>query len=160
MKKFIFCILSFIFLTASILSGKADDNNSLVIKVEANPINIAAQLVLIQDKDKLISSLDYYGYTPLDSGIWTLDSDHGTSAVFTHPNGSQIRYQFNNGNIYPSIEVHSKASAKEKDQILKSLNFHKAGNSYNRETIGCTTNCSSGPHNSLIFNATSSKSTL
>ncbi len=148
MKKILFTLLIAV---TSVISGKADSNNSNISKIEANPINIAYTLSQKSDTAKIASLLDYYGYTPQ-----TLPSE-GWRASFTHPNGSQIRYKLTEGNKYPTVEVQSKASAKENDQILKDLNFKKRGNAYQLIRTGVSTHCSQAPHNSLIFTTETAK---
>ncbi len=130
---------------SSVIFGWADNNNSIISKIEANPINIAFTLSQKSDTAKIESTLEYYGYIPQTS------PSEGWRAYFIHPNGSQIRYKFNSGYKFPTIEVRCKASAKEKDQILKDLNFKKSGNAYELIRPGVSTHCSQAPHNSLIF---------
>ncbi|MDE5871227.1 MAG: hypothetical protein K2H22_04755 [Muribaculaceae bacterium] len=117
-----------------------------VKKIEANPINVAAMLTERPDSASVASTCEYYGYT--------LQSPQDGYTVFRHPNGSVIRFTFKeekNGKRYSTIEVRSKASQKEKDQILQTLNFQKSGNAYVRRNIGYTTQCTNGPQGSLVF---------
>lgn len=115
-----------------------------VKKIEANPINVAAMLTQETDTAKIASTCDYYGYIrqhPIDG-----------YTVFKHPNGSVIRYKYTDPDQkYQTIEVVSKASQREKENTLQSLSFQKIGNAYERRSISFTTRCTSGPHNSLIF---------
>ena len=136
----IFFILSLIFISP--LPAGA------VKKVEANPINVAVILTEKTDSASIASTLLYYGY------VLSSDSNPSQKTEYIHPNGSVIRYSFtkaDNGKLYPTIEVTSKASQKEKDQILKSLNFQKNGNAYERRSISHSTRCTNGPRGSLIF---------
>lgn len=141
MKYLIFSILSLIFLH-SLPAGA-------VKKVEANPINIAVMLIQEPDSAKMASTLDYYGYQyqrSLTPDTSTLE----TYRVFTHPNGSIIRYKLSAEKL-PTVEVTSKASGKEKDQILKNLNFQKKDKGYERRSVGNLTRCVFGEHGSLVF---------
>lgn len=131
----------------------ADNNSSSVKKVQANPINIAYILSQKSDTAKIISTLVYYGYIPQSP------SSEGKGTLFIHPNGSQIRYEFKDGDKYPTVEVRTKASAKEKAQILNDLNFKKTGNAYERKSPGSTVRCTSGSHNFLTFNTRISSQT-
>ena len=116
------------------------------LKIEANPINVAAILTERPDSASFSSTCEYYGYiqqSPQDGYI-----------VYEHPNGSVIRYSFNeadNGKSYSTVEVTSKVSQKEKDSILQELNFQKEGNAYERRSVGYTTRCTNGRHGALIF---------
>ena len=135
-----------------------------VKKIEANPINIAVMLTQEIDTARMASTLEYYGYTAITHTARRADTKPQASilraqqantdgfAVYSHPNGSVIRYKFENSNQkYPTIEVISKTSQKDKDQTLKNLNFQKIGNSYERKSVGYTTRCINGPHGSLIL---------
>ena len=116
------------------------------LKIEANPINVAAILTELPDSVALASTCEYYGYIR--------QSPQDGYTVYKHPNGSVIRYSFNeadNGKEYSTIEVTSKISQKEKDQILQELNFQKAGSDYERRSVGYTTRCINGHRGSLIF---------
>ena len=135
MKKIILTLIAIIF---SLLPAHA------VKKIEANPINIAVMLTQETDTARITSTCEYYGYTR--------QTPKDAYTIFTHPNGSVIRYKFTNiDQKYPTIEVNSKASQKEKDKILKNLNFQKDGNTYVRKSVGYTTRCTTGPHSSLII---------
>lgn len=133
-KSLILSILSLIILFALPVHA--------VKKIEANPINIAVMLVQENDSAKMVSTCDYYGYVrqPSQEGY----------AVFTHKNGSIIRFKVDDQK-HSIVEVSSKNSQKEKDQILKNLNFHKKSKGYELKTIGNTTRCVSGSHNYLIL---------
>ena len=112
--------------------------------IEANPINIAVMLTQETDTAKMASTCEYYGFTR------QIIKDGYT--IFIHPNGSVIRYKFTNADQkYPTIEVTSKVSQKEKDNTLKNLNFQKSGNTYERKSVGHTTHCTNGPHGTLIL---------
>ena len=135
MKKYILTLFGIIF---TLIPARAMNKN------EANPINIAVLLTQETDTASMASTCDYYGY------VRQIPSDGYT--VFKHANGSIIRYKYiDSDQKYPTIEVISKASQKEKDNTLQSLNFKKAGNSYERRSIGYTTKCTSGSHGSLIL---------
>ena len=128
-----------------------------VKKIEANPINIAVMLTQETDTARMTSTLRYYGYKPSFENSTSYQTasaglSSGETYTFTHQNGSVIRYKFTNTDQkYPTIEVTSKVSQKEKDQTLKNLNFQKTGNSYERKTVGYTTRCVNGPHGLLIL---------
>lgn len=117
-----------------------------VKKIEANPINIAVMLTERPDSASIASTCEYYGYI--------LQSPQDGYTVYQHPNGSTICFSIKeayNGKKYSTIEVRSKATQKEKDQTLRSLNFQKSSNVYIRGTVGYTTQCTNGPHGALIF---------
>ncbi len=117
-----------------------------VKKIEANPINVAIMLVQEKDSASMASTLQYYGYER------QIPPSGGQGAYFTHPNGSTIRYKYSDSNeTFPTVEVTSKASAKEKDKILQNLNFHKNGNTYEQKTVGSLISCSFGPHGTLTL---------
>ena len=126
-----------------------------VRKIEANPINVAAILTEKLDSDDMAATLRYYGYalsSESEPSLKTQDSRLKTE--YTHPNGSVIRYSFakaENGETYPMIEVTGKASQKEKEEILKNLNFQKNGNAYECRSLNHLTRCTNGPRGSLIF---------
>lgn len=114
-------------------------------KIEANPIKIAVMLIEETDPAKMVSTLDDYCYTrqiPLSEG-W--------GASISHPNSSIIRDKLAEGEKFPTIEVKFQASTKEKVQILKSLNFYKQGNTYERKSVGYITLRSLAKHGSPIF---------
>ena len=117
------------------------------LKIAANPINVAAILTELPDSAALASTCEYYGYIR--------QSPQDGYTVYKHPNGSVIRYSFNeadNGKSYSTVEVTSKVSQKEKDQILQEeLNFQKTGNACERRSVGYTTRCTNGRHGALIF---------
>ncbi len=133
--KIVFYLLSLIIAT-SLPAGA-------VKKIEANPINIAVVLTQETDSSKMASTLEYYGY------VLQSPPSNGQQA-YMHPNGSVIRYQYLNQK-YPTVEVTSKVSSTERNKILKNLNFRKKGNTYERKSIGYTTECASGSPGSLIF---------
>ena len=117
-----------------------------VRKVEANPINVAVILTEQPDSASIASTCEYYGYVnqPSQDGY----------TVYQHPKGSTIRYKYTvaeNGKSYPTIEVKSKYSQKDKEQLLQQLNFRKNGNTYERKAIGHHTRCSSAPQGYLRF---------
>ncbi len=137
MKKYIiFSILSLIFL-CSLPAGA-------IKKVEANPINVAVMLMQEKDTASMASTCEYYGYIrqPENNGF----------TVFKHLNGSSIRYKYSDSNQqFPTVEVTSKASAKEKAQILQNLNFNKEGNSYEQKYVGGRIKCTFGPHGTILL---------
>lgn len=112
-------------------------------KIEANPINIAVMLTQEIDTAKIASTCEYYGYER------QLPKDGYT--IFTHANGSQIRFKHPEGEKYPTIEVKSKVSNKEKYKILKNLDFQKSGNAYERKSIGYITRCTNGKSGYLVL---------
>ena len=155
MKKYLF---AFLFAFFSLLPAHA------VKKIEANPINIAVMLTQETDTAKIASTLRYYGYTavthtarstytePHTPILRAQHADTDDYIVYFHPNGSVIRYKYTESDQkHPTIEVTSKASQKEKDQTLQSLNFQKNGNFYVRKSVGYTTYCASGSHGTLIL---------
>lgn len=133
-------IIIFAFILFTLLPAVA------VKKVEANAINVAVMLTEQLDSDGIASTCEYYGYQrqPSQDGY----------DVYKHPNGSIIRYTFTtaeNGKEYPIIEVKSKGTQKDKDELLQGLNFQKSGSSYERKAIGHQTQCSSSSQGFLCF---------
>ena len=122
---------------------------SAIKKFEANPINIAAVMVEKTDSAKIASTCEYYGFTyqGVEDGY----------TVMKRTNGNEIKFTFNdNGTInkYPTIVVKTKEAHKEIDARLKELNFEKKGNTYEikqNQYSRFITQCSFGPHNTLIF---------
>ena len=94
-------------------------------KVDANPINVAHSIAEKTDSTKIASILEYYGYireTPQDN-----------YTIFTHPNGSEIRYTFSENEEsykYPRVQVFTKLSEKEKQLSLDQLKLKKPKNYY------------------------------
>lgn len=110
------------FLLFSLLSAYA------VKKIDANPINVAFMLAKETDSVKMASTCKYYGYelVPSKNGY----------IVYTHHNGSIIRYTFKdatNNQPYPQVEVKSKMNSKDIDFTLTDLNFKKVGSAYERK---------------------------
>lgn len=102
--KIFFIVLSLLFIHR--LSAQSLKN------VEGNPINVAVSLMHRQDTVTMSSICNYYGYTrqPSQDGY----------TVFTHPNGSNIRYKYTEPNQqFPTIEVTSKIATKEKNRYYK-----------------------------------------
>lgn len=98
------------------------------------------------DTSSIASALRYYGYE------MHVSQPADGSAVYTHPNGSTIRYKYVDPNQpFPTVEVTSKVSAKEDEQILQGLRFEKTGNTYEQKSIGYITRCQFGPHRTLIL---------
>lgn len=145
MKRLLLPLLAILF---SLLTVGAVNKRDVhpIKKIEANPINVAVMLTERPDSISIASTCEYYGYL--------LQSPEDGYTVFRHPNGSTIRYSIReagNGKTHSTIEVRSKATQKEKDQTLRSLNFQKSGNAYIRRSIGYTTQCTNGPRGSLVF---------
>lgn len=118
MKKYFFTILLIALFNIPINAIK---------KIEANPINIAVSLTEKNDSAKIVSDLNYYGYTPNKPAKGTTE--------FIHSNGSIISFIMPDSHSkgeYPTIEVLSKTSGNELDNILKDLRFKKVGNRYER----------------------------
>ena len=142
--KLIFHLLSLIFIIP--LSAFATDQlEKLPIKkFNPNPINVAVLLTEQLDSASMASTCEYYGYINQPS--------QDRYVTFKHPNGSIIRYNFtiaDNGKLYPTVEVKSKGTQKDKDQRLQELNFKKNGNTYERRSIGYITRCASAPQDFL-----------
>ena len=116
-------------------------------KIEANPINIAAQLVEKTDSAKVASTLEYYGYQPQGT-------EDGYQIMRTS-NGNEIRFSFNNnGDKYPTVVVKTHGTSRSIDEKLKELDFEKSGNGYEKIKNAYSkfkTKCSFGSHNTLIF---------
>ena len=140
MKYFLPLLLLLFFLLPAGASSKFDIHP--VKRIEANPINVAVMLTEQPDTAAIATTCEYYGY------IRQIPQDDYT--VFTHPNGSIIRYIVSDSDTtHPTIEVTGKATASQKDQILKELNFKKSTNGYERRSIGYVTRCTDGTHGSL-----------
>lgn len=139
--KYIFVVLSLVIIPK--LSAQT------LKTVEANPINVAVSLMHRTDTASITKVLKYYGY--LESPTPDTSTPE-TYKIFTHPNGSTIRYNHTARNQpLPMVEVTSKVSAKEKDQILHNLKFEKNGNAYEQKSIGYSTRCTFGPQGILIL---------
>ncbi len=96
------------------------------------------------DTASMASACSYYGYTR------QLSQDGYT--VFTHPNGSTIRYKYTDSSqSFPTVEVKSKVSTKEENQILQNLKFEKVGNAYEQKSIGYSTRCQFGHNGTLTL---------
>ncbi len=138
MKSLIFSLLSLIFTLS--LSAQTRKN------IEANPINVAVSLMHRTDTASMSSALRYYGY-----GMQASQPADGFT-VYTHPNGSTINYKYADSHQpFPTVELTSKVSAKERDEILQDLKFEKVGNAYEQKSIGFTTRCQLGPHGTIIL---------
>ena len=140
MKQIIFTLA---LLTLTLLSANAAK------KIEANAINIAAILVEKTDSAKVASTLEYYGYT--------LQGKEDGYCVMKHPNGTEIRFTFNEDGTpskYPTVTVKHNTTQKDLNNRLNELNFEKSGNGYERAKNAYShylTHCTSGSHSTLIF---------
>ena len=135
MKKI---ILIFAIILFSILPSSA------IKKIEANPINVAVMLTEELDPASLAKTCDFYGYQH--------QGNQDGYTVFKHQNGSIIRFKFvpdEDGKQYSTIEVSSKETQKDRDAILKGLNFQKSGNTYERRSIGHITRLTPSSHSFL-----------
>ena len=95
--------------------------------IEANPINIAAQLVEKTDSAKIDSTLEYYGYQPQGT-------EDGYQIMRT-PNGNEIRFSFTEAtstNKYPTVVVKTHGTSRSINEKLKELDFEKTGNGYEK----------------------------
>ena len=129
-----------LFLFFTLLPAKAENKFEVmpVKRIEANPINVAVMLTEQLDSASTAATCEYYGYVNQPA--------QGDFTVFKHPNGSIIRFNFtvaDNGKKYPTVEVKSKGTQKDKDKILESLNFSRKGNVIERSSIGVSTQCTS-----------------
>lgn len=122
---------------------------SAVQKFEPNPINVAAIIVEKTDSTQVASTCEYYGfaYQGVEDGY----------TVMKRTNGNEIRFTFQENGIaqkYPTIKVTTKRTHKEVDSKLKELNFERNRNLYEikrNQYSRYITQCSMGPHNTLIF---------
>ena len=122
---------------------------SAIKKFEPHPINVAAVIVEKTDSAQIASTCDYYGFTyqEVEDGY----------TVMKRPNGNELRFTFRENGIaqkYPTIRVKTKRTHKEIDSKLKELDFERTGNLYEikrNQYSRYTTQCSMGPHNTLIF---------
>lgn len=147
MRRILFILSLLIFSIPSTLA---------VRKVDANPINIAVVLSEQPDSASIASTCEYYGYelSTENSDSSEKFEDLRLNTVYTHPNGSVIRYSLSTAdseNTYTIIEVSAKVFQKEKDRILKNLRFQKKGNAYERQSISYTIRCTNGSRGSLII---------
>lgn len=149
-KQLFFCILSLIFLLPLPVQA--------IKRISANPINIASRLVLQPDSAKVASTLEYYGYTyspNTETQAQLADTDG--YAVFTHPNGSIIRFAYldrSDKQNYPTIQVYTKQSRAETEKKLKELDYKKNGNYYENilsKYSRYLTKCTFGPGKFLTF---------
>ena len=125
----IFSLLSLILISP--LSANAAN------KHEANPINLAVILTEKNDSATIASICEFYGYQA--------QSSQDGYTVYQHPNGSIIRYTFtpaDDGRQYATIEVKSKISSREQEEIFKDLRFQKTGTAYERPFFTHLTRCS------------------
>lgn len=135
-----------IFLTLLLLTPLSA---SAAKKIEANPINIASILVEKTDSTKVASTLEYYGYT--------LQGMKDGYCIMTHPNGTEIRFSFNEDGTpskYPTVILKYNASQRDLHDRLKELNFEKSDNGYEKTKnpySHYSTKCIAGPHSTLIF---------
>ena len=136
-------ILTLILLIISILPASA------IKKFEPNPINVAKVIVEKTDSDQIASTCEYYGFT-------YQGAENGYT-VMKRTNGNEIKFTFNdNGTLqkYPIILVKTKEAHKGIDARLKELDFEKNGNIYEirrNQYSRYITQCSFGPHSTLIF---------
>lgn len=154
-KQFIIYLLSFIILQA--LPAQA------IKRINANPINIASQLVLKQDSAEVASTLEYYGYTHTPN--YTTQSptpqapfaDTDGFTVFSNPDGSIIRFAYldnTDKQNYPIIQVYTKQSRTETEKKLQELDYKKNGNHYENilsKHSRYLTKCTFGPGKFLTF---------
>lgn len=149
MKKIILSLILFAFSAISAFAqGEAKLDIHPTKKIEANPINIAVMLMQENDTAAIASTLRYYGYTPSS----TLKPDTSTPDTWLHPNGSSIRYSLSDPNLSDyTIEVTSRGSSKDKENLLQSLNFKKTGNSYEQKFVGFTVRGTFAPRGTLIL---------
>lgn len=141
MKKFIFILLSLIFITA--LPAKA------VKTIQVNPVNLAAVIAEKIDSAKLVKEFDYYGYT--------LQGTEDGFKIMRGPNGNEIRYSFDkesNSDYHSTVIVKSNESQQEIDARLKDMRFKKKGDKYSRiadRDDRYIIQCTQDPSNTLIF---------
>ncbi|MDE6552219.1 MAG: hypothetical protein K2K98_04575 [Muribaculaceae bacterium] len=164
----VYCLL-LIFIAPASAQSKFDIHPTK--KIEANPINVAFMLAQETDTAKMASILHYYGYEPTEgqfsersfpsegkSSLKTQDSRLKTE--YTHPNGSTIRYTFQDATQaqpYPHVEVKSKLTAKAVDSKLTDLKFKKEGSGYTRKSNQYSRtvfHCKRGSNGYLIFHQT------
>ena len=164
----VYCLL-LIFIVPASAQSKFDIHPTK--KIEANPINVAFMLAQETDTAQMASILHYYGYEPTEgqfsersfpsegkSSLKTQDSRLKTE--YTHPNGSIIRYTFQDATKdqpYPHVEVKSKLNSKEVDLKLEDLQFKKEGSGYIRKRnqyARTVFHCKHGSNGYLIFHQT------
>ena len=118
-------------------------------KIEANPINIAVNLVEKTDSLRIASTLDYYGYT--------YQNTEDGYTVMQDTNGNEIRYSFkeiDSSNKYPIVIVKIQGTHKAIDSKLKELDFEKIGNCYEHmrnEYSKYRTQCKFSPKSTMII---------
>ncbi|MDE7346102.1 MAG: hypothetical protein K2N48_05080 [Muribaculaceae bacterium] len=150
--KLIFYLLSLIFITTVPASAQTKFDIHPTKKIEANPINVAFMLAQETDTAKMSAISKYYGYEQ--------QSTQNDFVVQFHPNGSIIRYTFNEATEeqpYPYVEVKSKLNSKAVESKLTDLKFKKDGSNYIRKTSQYARtifNCKHGSNGYLIFHQT------
>ena len=127
--------------------------------------------MLAQDTDSasMAKTCEYYGYTRVNNTAQSANTamqspilqaplaDTDGYTVYSHANGSIIRYTFKNEDKdqpYPYVEVKSKSSSRDTEAILSDLGFQKQGNNYELKTGNLTrskTTCIHGPNGFLVF---------
>ncbi len=140
MKKLIIYLLSLIIFPSLPASA--------IKKPVANPINLAVLLVEMTDSTRVAATLDYYGYA--------LQGEKDGFKILRHPNGNELRYTYAEtpGQQFPTIIAKPTGSQKQTDAALTELKFNKIGKNYQRKISryhGHLTNCTHGPHSTLIF---------
>ena len=169
--KLIFYLLYLIFITSAPATAQSKFDIHPTKKIEANPINVAFMLAQETDTAQMASILHYYGYEPTEgqfsersfpsegkSSLKTQDSRLKTE--YTHPNGSTIRYTFQDATQaqpYPHVEVKSKLTSKAVDSKLTDLKFKKEGSGYTRKSNKYSKTffrCMRGSRGYLIFHQT------
>ena len=156
MKKYlIFSILSLVFI--------ASFPAQAIKRINANPINIASRLVLQQDSAEIASTLEYYGYshtpnTATQSPILQVDlADTDGFAVFSHPDGSIIRFYYpktEDKQKYPTVQVKSNSLRVSIEKIMDQLQYKKTGDHYENVISKYSTHltkCTFGPGNLVTF---------
>ncbi|MDE6339877.1 MAG: hypothetical protein K2K97_08855 [Muribaculaceae bacterium] len=111
------------------------------------------------DSASIVSTCEYYGYELSTQSSNTLKNSSkelfsDKTNTYIHSNGSTMTVSFKESGKSESkysIEVTSKISQKDKDQILKNLNFKKIEDFYERSSFNHITRCYNGKHGSLIF---------
>lgn len=135
-------LLTLLFLLFSITFSYAQK-----LKINANPINIASQLILDTDSANMASNLEYYGYS--------FQSSENGKTVYQHPDGTVITYSFPYTDTkirYPEVLVKSKVSEKEIKKILENMSYKKIGSHYehNASKYGSHITKCTPTHNSTL----------
>ena len=123
-----------------------------IIRIDANPINVAFGLSQETDSAKIVSTLSYYGYV--------MEGRFSDLLTYKHPNGSVIKFSYKDATPaqpYPYVEVKSNQAGTNTNKALEGLQFKKTGSHYVRNVghhAKTETRCSHSHQGYLVFQRT------